>query len=308
MTIDVLDTERPKLKYAPQRVRVSARTIPDGLRPATSSAGVARLGPPSGPTRPDGYDFSFNSYFDGIGANGFFLTGPELARRHVADAARRPLLCRSSKTCAPTLPTTSAPRIGGARGRDRRGTRRRRQGRHSRRRQRSAAAHRARPHPVDLRPAHGAGRRDDHDRCCALGFAFFPDFASRRPVKKYAASAALVALAVYLFISGIGGRRRAQLHHDRRHAHRGMLFDRAALTMRNLAISAIVIIVVSPHEVAGPSFQMSFAATAALIGAYAGWSERRRARPAPHPPDEGRMRKAGAPCRRLCSRACRRPR
>ena len=56
-----------------------------------------------------------------------------------------------------------------------------------------------------------------------------------------------------------------------------MLFDRAALTMRNLAISAIVIIVVSPHEVAGPSFQMSFAATAALIGAYAAWSERRRA-------------------------------
>ena len=51
-----------------------------------------------------------------------------------------------------------------------------------------------------------------------------------------------------------------------------MLFDRAALTMRNLAISAIVIIAVSPHEVAGPSFQMSFAATAALIGAYAAWS------------------------------------
>ena len=48
-----------------------------------------------------------------------------------------------------------------------------------------------------------------------------------------------------------------------------VLFDRAALTMRNLAISAIVVIVVSPHEVVGPSFQMSFAATAALVGAYA---------------------------------------
>jgi len=67
-----------------------------------------------------------------------------------------------------------------------------------------------------------------------------------------------------------------------------MLFDRAALTMRNLAISAIAIIAVSPHEVAGPSFQMSFAATAALIGAYAWWSQRRRARLAQAPSDQGR--------------------
>ena len=75
-----------------------------------------------------------------------------------------------------------------------------------------------------------------------LGFAFFPDFASRRPVKKYAASAALVALAVYLFISG------SAVAAERSFIMIGvmltaMLFDRAALTMRNLAISAIVIIV-----------------------------------------------------------------
>src|SRR5690606_4993286 len=57
-----------------------------------------------------------------------------------------------------------------------------------------------------------------------------------------------------------------------------VLFDRAALTMRNLAISAIAVIVVSPHEVVGPSFQMSFAATAALVGAYAGWSDYRSGR------------------------------
>ena len=61
-----------------------------------------------------------------------------------------------------------------------------------------------------------------------------------------------------------------------------MIFDRAALTMRNLAIAAIIIIALSPHEVVGPSFQMSFAATAALVGAYAAWSDRRcaTARPA----------------------------
>jgi competence protein ComEC len=94
-------------------------------------------------------------------------------------------------------------------------------------------------------------------------------------VKKHAAAAALAALAVYLFISGMA------VAAERSFLMIGIMllavmFDRAAISMRNLAISAVVIIAVSPHEVAGPSFQMSFAATAALIGGYAAWSERRR--------------------------------
>jgi len=69
-----------------------------------------------------------------------------------------------------------------------------------------------------------------------------------------------------------------------------LLFDRAAITLRNLAIAAIVVLVVSPHEVVGPSFQMSFAATAALIAAYAWWAERgRRGRSAQPPSDMSRM-------------------
>ena len=118
MTIDVLGTERPKLKYVPQRVRVSARAIPDGLKAGDVVTGVARLGPPSGPTRPGGYDFSFNSYFDGIGANGFFLTGPELAagRRR---CRRRRTSSPPSRICAPTLPTTSAAKSAGPRARSR---------------------------------------------------------------------------------------------------------------------------------------------------------------------------------------------
>ncbi|TIT71728.1 MAG: competence protein, partial [Mesorhizobium sp.] len=34
-------------------------------------------------------------------------------------------------------------------------------------------------------------------------FALFPDFSSRRPVKKYAAAIALASIAAYLVISGI---------------------------------------------------------------------------------------------------------
>jgi competence protein ComEC len=109
-----------------------------------------------------------------------------------------------------------------------------------------------------------------------VGFALFPGFSSRRPVKKYAAIAALASISAYLFISG--GEVAAQRSFIMLAVMlTALLFDRAALTMRNLAVSAIVVIALSPHEVIGPSFQMSFAATAALVGAYAWWSDRKQA-------------------------------
>src|SRR5262249_45729754 len=81
LTLDVLATERPKLKYVPDRVRVSAQSIPADLQVGETVIGVARLVPPSGPTRPGSYDFSFESYFDGIGANGFFFRPPTRVAR-----------------------------------------------------------------------------------------------------------------------------------------------------------------------------------------------------------------------------------
>lgn len=51
-----------------------------------------------------------------------------------------------------------------------------------------------------------------------------------------------------------------------------VLVDRPSLSLRNVALSAIVIISFSPSEVMGPSFQMSFAATIALVSAYGFWS------------------------------------
>ena len=112
-----------------------------------------------------------------------------------------------------------------------------------------------------------------------VGFALFPGFSSRHPVKKYAAALAILGIAGYLFISG------AEVAAERSFIMlavmlTAVLFDRAALTLRNLAISAILVIALSPHEVTGPSFQMSFAATAALVGAYAAWADYRLRRPA----------------------------
>jgi competence protein ComEC len=48
----------------------------------------------------------------------------------------------------------------------------------------------------------------------------------------------------------------------------GVLFDRPALTMRTLTIAALLVLLFAPESVVHPSFQMSFAATLALIAGY----------------------------------------
>jgi competence protein ComEC len=78
LTIDVIATERPQLRYAPER------KIPVDIVAGSEITGIVRLRPPTGPVRPDSYDFSFESYFDGIGANGFFLSGPDLVETPAA--------------------------------------------------------------------------------------------------------------------------------------------------------------------------------------------------------------------------------
>ncbi len=46
------------------------------------------------------------------------------------------------------------------------------------------------------------------------------------------------------------------------------LVDRPAISMRNLAIAALIVLALEPYAVLGPSFQMSFAAVAAMIAVY----------------------------------------
>src|SRR5262249_20599075 len=252
-------------------------------------AGIARLAQPSGPTRPGGYDFSFESYFDGIGASGFYLKQPE----RVADVWPTSWNTRffaMVENLRGDLADRIRGAIGGAEGEIAAAL--------------IAGVRAGIPDDVNdsLRRtglAHVLSISGLHMALVAAtimfvlrgGFALFPGFASRRPAKKYAAAAALVALAAYLFISGSG------VAAERSFLMIGIMllaviFDRAALTMRNLAIAAIVIVALSPHEVAGPSFQMSFAATAALIGAYGAWAEGRPERAPPTRADHGRVGRA----------------
>jgi ComEC/Rec2-related protein len=277
LTLDVIATERPKLRFAPDRVRVSARSVPKGVAAGMIATGAARLFPPSGPLRPDSYDFAYESYFDGIGGNGFFFQPPTLVEptqtasfaerwSHAVDNLRNSVAQHIKRIIGPAAEAEIvAALIVGTRAGIPEDV-----NEHLRR---TGLAH-----ILSISGLHMALVAVSVMGAMRLGFAAFPGFASRRAVKKAAALVALLAIAAYLFISGaeVAARRSFIMLAVMLIA---VMFDRAALTMRNLAIAAIITLAVSPHEVVGPSFQMSFAATAALIGGFQIWSEYRRARP-----------------------------
>ncbi|WP_244444512.1 ComEC/Rec2 family competence protein [Nitratireductor basaltis] len=288
LTLDVIATERPQLRYAPDRIRVSARQVPENLAPGDVIKGLVRLMPPSGPVRPGAYDFAFASFFQERGAVGFFLRDPEkltlqaepvlLRLQGVVQRLRRALSERILHHVQGQEGHIAVAMITGFRGGIPEET--------NEWLRRAGLAHILAISGLHMALAAG---------CVMIGlrwgFALFPQTASRLPVKKYAAAAALMLATLYLLISG--GAVAAQRSYIMLAVMLvALLFDRAAITMRNLAIAALFITAASPHVVIGPSFQMSFAATAALIAAYSLWTGRQRRRGSNMPADHGVLRRA----------------
>ena len=107
------------------------------------------------------------------------------------------------------------------------------------------------------------------------GLALIEPLALRIPVRKPAAFVALSVSLVYLILSG------ASVSTQRAFIMAlvffgAILFDRAALSLRSLAIAMIIVVILAPWSVLTPGFQMSFAATGVLITTYEIWQRRRR--------------------------------
>jgi competence protein ComEC len=97
--------------------------------------------------------------------------------------------------------------------------------------------------------------------------ALIPGLSERAPIKKWSALAALVVTSFYLVLSG------AEVATQRSFIMIaivviGVLLDRPILTLRTVTIAALVVLFFAPEAVVHPSFQMSFAATLALIAGY----------------------------------------
>lgn len=118
-----------------------------------------------------------------------------------------------------------------------------------------------------------------------FGFIFFvvriflvaiPTLALRYPLKKWAIVIALMGAFCYSVLAG------GSVPTMRSFIMLGLfsfavLLDRLALSMYNVAWAALLIMLMIPEAVLGPSFQMSFAAVIALISLYENWVVEERA-------------------------------
>ena len=97
--------------------------------------------------------------------------------------------------------------------------------------------------------------------------ALIPALSLRYNSKKVAAVLAFVVSTVYLLVSG------AEVPTQRAYIMTFMvllavIFERQAISMRILAIAALIILIISPQALVNISFQLSFAAVVALVAFY----------------------------------------
>lgn len=266
-------TESPVLKRPPARVTVIARGAKSEFQIGTWVKGRARLTPPSGPALPALNDFSFGSFFDGVGANGFFYGAPAPVAPGVGEPHS---LSDSTFEWLYRLRSGIGDRIRGILPGDTGAfaaalvtdERRAISAETTEALRRSGLAHIIAISGLNMALSAGI---------FFVGFrallSLFPAIAQAYPVKKIAAAGALAAVTAYFLISGFA------VSAERAFIMMAIMltavfFDRPSISLRNVALSALIIIVISPSEIMGPSFQMSFAATLALVAGYAIWKER----------------------------------
>lgn len=98
--------------------------------------------------------------------------------------------------------------------------------------------------------------------------------ALRMPAVKVAALGAILGCTAYFLLSG-GSVATQRAYIMALIALSAKLLDKPALSLRSLAIAFTLIVLLHPEAVVTPGFQMSFAASAALIGTFEAWPNQR---------------------------------
>ncbi|MBN8534868.1 MAG: ComEC/Rec2 family competence protein [Rhizobiales bacterium] len=272
ITLRVTGTEDARGQAMPYRLRIGAPG------PAQFAAGNhvvlrARLSPPSEPAMPGGYDFRRESFFRAVGGVGYAIgriesqptqIRPDFSLRFNAavDRWRNSLTERIARAIGGEEGALAAALVTGKRGLisnetndDLRGS--------------------GLYHIVSISGLHMVMAAGVMFWSLRALLALFPSIALRYPIKKWAAAGAMLGATAYCIFSG------SEVATERSLIMTlvmlgAILVDRPALAMRNVAISALIVLAREPESLLGPSFQMSYAAVAALIAGNALW---RRYRP-----------------------------
>ena len=252
----------------PQRLRVTLRGEPPKPGQAIRIYGI--LNPPPSPASPGAYDFGRNAYFQGMGGTLFGLGDVRPARLAPPPWRLRIMMKVNGVrfALAERIVARQGERLGGI------------------------AAAMTTGHETWIRTDDLQAMRDSGlahilsisglHMAIVGGFVFFgvrlsvaavPWLALRVSGKKVAATAGLIAVGVYLVISGAPPpAERAAITASI--AFVAILLNRQAVTMHGLAVAAMLVLLMQPEAIVTPGFQMSFAATAALVALVEVWPRR----------------------------------
>ncbi len=282
IVVRVASLEDMAAEAAPYRVRITVRARFDDVRVGSGISGLVALQSPPAPVMPGGYDFGRDLFYEGIGASGFSYGAPDLVdlgtvpfgiRLKIPIAYLRAAVGERIETALPGEAGEIANALitGDRQGIPDDTTEALRQ---------SGLGHILAISGLHMALVAGA----------VFGFlrglfALSPSLALKRPIKKWAATGALAAAAFYLVLSG------ASIATQRSFIMMAVmlvavLLDRRAFSVRNVAVAATIVLFLTPEAILTASFQMSFAATLALIAGFEVIAERRRQRLAIGPPAE----------------------
>ena len=260
LTLDRVVLEGIAPPRTPGQVRVALHGVQGFFEPEPGVTVVltGHLSPPGGAVEPGGYDFRRQAWFQGLGAVGYTRT-PVLALkahegREVSLAVYR-LRMAVSKAVQAAMPGQRGAVAAALTTGDRSGI--------------------SEQTWEVLRTSNLAHLLAISGLHMGLLTGFV--FASLRfglalrslylPVRKIAAVAALVAGAGYLVLSG------GNVATERAFIMVAVMFvavlvERRAVTLRSVAVAALIVLALRPEALLGPGFQMSFAATTALVVVY----------------------------------------
>lgn len=261
LTLDQVVLSRMSPDRVPNRVRVSLHGNQGFLDPVPGAVVIitGHLSPPEGPGEPAGFDFQRHAWFQQIGAVGYsrvpaLLLAPRDAgtmpisalRQTISHAIQTRIQGQAGAFAAAVLTgdrsAISADVLVALR-------------------QSNIA------HLLAISGLHMGLLTGFVFLCLRAGLALIPAVALRVPTKKVAAIGALLAGGFYLALSG------GNVATERAFIQVAVMFiavllDRRAVTLRSVAIAALIVLAHRPESLLGPGFQMSFAATTALVAVF----------------------------------------
>lgn len=259
VTLDQVRIGDVPLDQLPQRVRLSLHGGNRSPEPGQRIMTTGHLSPPQGPVEPGGFDFRRHAWFQRLGAVGYtrvpvLTAAPPDAHGVWVTATRMAISARVRDALPGDVGGFAAAVTTG----DRSGM-----SREALKRLRASNL----AHLLAISGLHMGLLTGFVFLVFRVALSAVPFVALRIPVRKVAAVCALVAATIYLLLSG------GNVATERAFVMVGVMFgavliDRRAISLRAVAVAALIVLTLRPESLLSPGFQMSFAATTALVAVF----------------------------------------